>query len=132
MGFDIGRLDAAKDQRETGVELNFLDPRSGEDTGAVIIVAAYSSERVKDKARTIVKEWERKRQRNPSFMPGVDDQERLSQAMTCAAVVDWRGFIAEGKPWPCTPENIERLASDPAARKQIDAKAGDEAAFFGN
>lgn len=132
MGFDIGRLDAAKDTRETGVEMTFLDPRTGDDTGAVITVAAYSSERVKSRARTIGKEWERKRLRTPNFMPGMDEQERLAHAMTCAAVVDWNGFVADGKPWPCTPENIERLVSDPAAAKQIDNTAGNEAAFFGN
>lgn len=132
MGFDIGRLEAAKEQRETGVEMAFLDPRTGEDTGAVIVVASYASERVKAKARAIGKEWERKRQRNPNFLPGMDEQERLTMAMACAAVVDWRGFDLDGKAWPCTPENVERLLSDPAVAKQVDAKAGDEAAFFGN
>jgi hypothetical protein len=132
MGFDIGRLDAAKDTRETGVEMTFLDPRTGDDTGAVITVAAYTSERVKAKARAIVKEWERKRLRTPNYVPGMDEQERYSNALVCAAVVDWRGFVLDGKDWPCTPENIERLVSDPAAFRQIDTKAGDETAFFGN
>lgn len=132
MGFDVERIDEAKNQREIGVEMAFLHPKTGADTGAVIVVAAYTSERVKAKARAIAKEWEKRRERNPTFMPGLDEQERLSRAMTCAAVIDWRGFNRDGKLWPCTPENIETLTADPAVTKQIDAKAGDEAAFFGN
>lgn len=130
MSFDIQAFDDAKESREAGVEFAFLHPKTGEESGAFIAVAAYSSERVKAKARAIVKEWEKRQERNPTFRPGVDDQERLARAMACAAVVSWRGFEAGGKEWPCTPENVERLTADPAAMKQIDAAAGDEARFF--
>lgn len=131
MSFDIATLDEAKERRETGVEIPLLHPKTGKETGAFLTLAAYSSERVKARAREIAKEWEERRSRNPKFMPGLDDQERMTKAMAHAVVIGWRGINSGGKDWPCTPENIERLLSDPVVAGQVDAVAGDEARFFG-
>lgn len=130
MSFDISTFDDASKSREEGVEFAFLHPKTGEETGAFISVAAYSSERVKERSRAIVKQWEKRMANNASFRPGVDEQERLAKAMACAAVVGWRGFQSGDAEWPCTPENIEKLVSDPAAAKQIDQAAGEESRFF--
>lgn len=130
MSFDIAAFDDAKDAREAGVEFAFLHPKTGEETGAFITVASYSSERVKEKARSIVRQWEKRSKSDPKYRPGIDEQEALALATTCAAVVAWRGFESDGREWPCTPDNIERLVSDPAAAKQIDEAAGNEAGFF--
>lgn len=131
MAFEIETLDKAKEKREAGIEFAFLDPKKGEETGAYITVASYSSERVKSRARSIAKEWEKRKQRNPNYLPGIDEQERLTMAMAHAVVLSWRGFILSGEEWPCTPENIERLLSDPSAAKQVDEAAGDDTRFFG-
>lgn len=131
MSFDISAIDEAAKTREAGVEIELLHPKTGESTGAFITVAAYSSERVKERARAIVKQWEKRASQNSKFRPGVDEQEYLAKATVCAAIIGWRGIEDGGKEWPCSPENVEKLAADPAVAKQIDEAAGTEALFFG-
>lgn len=130
MAFDVSRLGAAKEQREKGIQVALKDPKTGADLDAFIIVASYSSEKVKAKAREIVHEWEQKKKRDSQFMPGIDEQERLTIATACAAVLGWEGLEDGGKPWPFTPENVQALVSDPSIAGQIDKAAGNEANFF--
>ena len=132
MAFDVSRLSQAKEKRETGVPVYLKDPKTGNDMDAVVMVASYSSERVKAKAREFAKDIETRRKRDPKFMPTIDEQQEMTIATACAAIVGWEGLEDGDKPWPFTPENVRTLVLEPSIMSQIDVVAGDEANFFGN
>ena len=130
MAFDVSRLSAAKEQREKGIVVELTDPKTGMPMDATVTVASYSSERVKAKAREITRDWEAKRKRDPKFMPTLDEQQEMTIAMACAAVITWSGLTDNGDPWPVNDENIRLLLSEPSIASQIDTVAGNEANFF--
>ena len=60
------------------------------------------------------------------------DASLLEQAIACT--VSWRGFVVDGQPLACTPENVRALYTDPRTAwvgRQVVAAYLDLGRFFG-
>lgn len=132
MAFDLSTLETGRKKQDEGVEVPIKLP-DGSNSGMVITVASYESERVKRIAREIGNKALIEQKRNPRKGDSVEAIEERTFAIAIASIVDWSGLEMDGKPLECTRDNIRMvLEKFPFIAEQIDAAAGDRALFFGN
>lgn len=132
MAFDLSTLETGRKKQDEGVEVSIKLP-DGSDSGMVITVASYESERVKRIAREIGNKALIEQKRNPRKGDSVEAIEERTFAIAIASIVDWSGLEMDGKPLECTRDNIRMvLEKFPFIAEQIDAAAGDRTLFFGN
>lgn len=130
--FDISKFDTGLAKQETGVPVEILDP-NGEPTGAKLFVASLDSDRVKAVLRENANKMAMEQRKNPRKALKPEEVENRLYGVLVASVVSWEGVTEDGKPLPCTPENVDMLLRKFSwVAKQVDMASGDTALFFGN
>ncbi|MFP1634085.1 hypothetical protein ACLB6G_20335 [Zhengella sp. ZM62] len=133
MGFDLSAFDEGKKKQEEGIPVPIKHPATGEETGIVITVASYESERVKAVAREIANRALADQKKNSRKVDTVEAIEDRTFAIALASIVGWSGLEKDGKELPFTRDNARMiLEAYPFIAEQIDAAAQDRALFFGN
>lgn len=131
MSFDLSSLDAGVSRQEEGIPVDIRHPATGKPLGITITVASYESERVKAVAREMGNQLLLQQRRNPKKADSVEAHEERTFRIALAAIIGWEGVEMAGKPLPFSRENARTvLERYPFIAEQIDAAAGDRAAFF--
>lgn len=129
---DLSKFDGFAKSFDEGVVVDILHPATGEKLGMSVTVASYQSERVKKLQRKMANAAMREQRRNPKKAATVEEVEEKAHDLMVASVVAWDGFERDGKPLPCTPENVRAVVTNPDlffVAEQID-KAADDAQGF--
>lgn len=128
---DINALKQEAAQDEEGAVIEIMDkngePYTASDGSAVTItVRGLHAKAVRAamdaNQRRLLKAGRRK------LEPSDIQRNRIEQA--AAAVVEWRGWEANGEPFPCTPENVRALLGTPWILDQVEAGIESHAGFF--
>lgn len=130
---DLAKFDGFAKSFDEGMVVDLLHPATGEKLGMSVTVASYQSERVKKLQRKMANVAMREQRRNPKKASTVEEVEEKAHDIMVAAVVSWEGFERDGKPLPCTPENVRALLSNPDLwfiAEQIDRAADDQQGFL--
>jgi hypothetical protein len=75
----------------------------------------------------------RKRLSNKKGTPDYDQISATATDSLAACVIGWRGITVNGAEWPCTPENIREVLTNPEyawVAEQIDEFIADRANFY--
>lgn len=129
---DLSSFKGRAAKRDAGIVVPITHPDTGEKTDMSVTIASYKSERVKKVQRRLANAAMREQRRNPKKAATVDEVEEKAMDIMAAAVIDWSGFERDGKPLPCTPENVRAVLTDPDmdfVAEQIDKAAEDDQAF---
>lgn len=133
MAFDLTAFEGTAKAFEEGVDVPIKHPVTGEPLGLTIRVASYQSERVRKVQRKMANAALREQRRNPKKATTSEEIEERSREVIGAAIIDWKGFEKAGKPYPCTPENVAAVLSNPDLwfiGDQVDKAADDQSAFM--
>lgn len=107
----------------TKVEL--LHPATKKPLGMVVTLAGPAADTYQTSRLKLVQE-----------NMGQTDAEKISKKMVellAACVLSWEGFIENGVPLACTPENVMRLLTTPGyywLKEQLESALGDVARFI--
>jgi hypothetical protein len=125
-------LSKLKANPSTVVELIHPDPEQN-PTGITVTLSSRDSEAVKAvMAKAMDKRLAQLRKGGHKPLNQSELEQEAIGALV-AAVEGWDGLTEDGKPLPCTPENVRALLTDHAwVRRQLDEAMGNEALFFGN
>lgn len=114
---DISALNTVEPCQK-GAEMEIIDPKTGNPTGAFITVAGVDSYTYQ-KANDSVEE---------TFMAkgmlatSPDERRDLTLQVLAKCTLSWRGLEKDGEEWPCTYDNAMTLyRSSPPVRAQVDA-----------
>ncbi len=129
---DLKEFDASLKRQQDGISVNIKHPATGEETGMIIVVASYESEKTKEQARRIADVISKKQEQNPGYVPNFREVESNTLAIAVAAIVGWTGIQLDGKDLEFTPSNVSLILKKYSfIADQIDKTAGDRALFFG-
>lgn len=64
--------------------------------------------------RTAISLALKQRVENSDFVDSIDARRERQLNRMAALTTDWSGIDMDGKEYPCTPENVRKLYSDPA------------------
>lgn len=130
---DLSKFDGFAKSFDEGMEVEIRHPVTGDKLGMTVTVASYQSERVKKLQRKLANVAMREQRRNPKKAATVEEVEEKAHDIMVAAVIGWSGFERDGKPLPCTPENVRAVLTNPDLwfiGEQIDKAAEDAQAFL--
>jgi hypothetical protein len=130
MAISISDLDGFKNALEEGRDIEIRDPE-GNELGLTITVVSLKSDRVRATVRRLANaRFKRMQGKSPRIT--VEENEEAVLETLVAAVISWDGILdKDGKPLPCTKENVRTvLESYEFIRAQVDEAADDESAFF--
>jgi len=131
---DISKIQAEVAKDETGVVVP-INQKSGDPylaaNGTPATVTVVGSESKKYRAARDSISRKMLRGRRTRLEPADLTNNRVE--MAAAAVTDWHGWEAGGKPAPCTPENVKALlmAADHIL-EQVESGISEHADFFAN
>lgn len=125
---DLSEFDALSTSQEEGLDVEIVHPKTGDPLGITIRVAGPDSQRQKEAVQRQVDARLRSRSNQP--MTGEDIQAN-NLRLLASSVISWNSVMVDGEQMECTAENAARLFQRfPFIREQVDAKAGDRAAFL--
>lgn len=106
------------------------EPYRAEDgTDATVTVVGTESKQYRDaKLAQSRKLFKRARSGARDMTP--EEAEAGAQRLAAAAVIDWHGWEADGKPLACTPDNVLKILKFPHIFEQVQAGIVGHAAFF--
>ena len=130
----LERFDALTRSMEDGVDCPILDP-SGIETGLVIKVASYESERAKKEQRRIANTALKRQRRNLTAEEIEVNQERLVASVmvswTFGKGPDGEQLTIDGRVPEFNPEEVRKLLKRfPWIMQQVDDKAGERTNFL--
>ncbi len=136
-GLDIGSLPRVGDLEDEGVvvelrdindERLFWQDEKGNEKPVTITVAGSYSHRYR---RTQEAQTTRVMKRRGGVQVTGEMLSRQRLELIASCVLGWEGFVAQGKAWPCTKENVmQALQAAPYIREQVEAAMEDHEAFF--
>lgn len=129
---DVSQLDAviAQDEEGSVIPINQKngEPYMGADgSPSTITVVGSESKRYRQAKDAI----QRRNLRSRASKVEPADLLRNRIELAAAAVIAWNGWEEEGKPYPCTPENVKRLFRADHIFEQVEMGIFAHADFFG-
>lgn len=129
---DIGQFTGFAQKFDEGTDVHIKHPVTGDETGIIIRVASYRSERVQAVQRKLTNSNLVARNKNPKRVMTVEEIEEQTVRMAAAAVLSWN--ITSGEEIiECTPEAARKLLSNRDLYfvvEQLDKAADDDALFI--
>lgn len=128
---DIAELQREVAQDEEGATVPIHDKRgepylAADGSPLTITVCGPDAKRVLAAVDAQTRRILKQRRAEPT--PEEIRQRRIETA--AAAVIDWHGWEADGRPLPCTPENARAVLSAPHVLAQVEAAVNAHASFF--
>ena len=120
---------------ESGIEIEFVHPATGEGLDAWVRVRGKDSRTVQNHARKVVNDMQKREKiakgKNKDADMSIEELEMLAVERAVVRIISWRGIEEDGQPVPFTVENATRVLKDnPWIREQVLENSDDLTGFF--
>ena len=120
---------------ESGIEIEFVHPATGEGLDAWVRVRGKDSRTVQNHARKVVNDMQKREKiakgKNKDADMSIEELEMLAVERAVVRIISWRGIEEDGQPVPFTVENATRILKDnPWIREQVIENSDDLTGFF--
>lgn len=126
-------LSSIKYNPNEGTWMEVMHPVTSAPTGISIRLVGTDSADYRKVARALQNRRLEKVARQGKVKMTAEEHEENQLAMLCVCVKEWKGMEKDKKEYPCTPENVRALLSDPQfawLREQIDEFVGERTNFI--
>jgi hypothetical protein len=126
--FDLADFDSLISSQEEGLDVEIVHPKTREPLGISIRIAGPDSKRQQDAVNRQIDA----RLRTQSAEPLTAEETRENNLrLLASSVITWSGVVLDGKPLDSTIDNaVLVFRRFPFIKEQVDAKAGNRAAFL--
>jgi hypothetical protein len=129
MAFDINKISFST-IAETGHEFQVCEPSGLPIEDVLITVRGELAPSVQHQQRLFIKRQEQASNKGNKNGLSTEDFEQMAIDAAVGRVISWKGFVADGKPVECTPENVRMLLTKETwLRSQILEQSNDPTNF---
>lgn len=127
VGFNLAAQAAACEAQERGIEVDLVDPKTGQSTGAKLVLAGLDSRRARLARREA---WRHIINQRDGDLTD-EDHRAAGTRMLAGCVISWEGFTRDGtEALDCTIENVLAVFEQvPWVEDECDLRVGNRANF---